>query len=384
MPALSVIIPVYNKGDYLADCLRSIQAQTFRDFEIVCVNNNSTDCSMNVVRKFAEHDPRIIVAEEKIPGAAAARNKGLDLVRGQFVTFVDADDYIDNTLFETYARKLNESDADVCIIGIDHFFPEIQTYLYPTKPGFTGPKTAEELDDNLFFVTTPSVCTKAFRRDSIERLGLRFNTQLKTAEDMLFSFTMLMKARSVYFVDEILYHYRQHVAGSLTHQTVRRGAQAFDSLKMLKQVAETSPAFDSLYAGLLNFSLEQARYIMQISCDADEFIEQYDAYMQTWWPQVKRNEVHIRPEQRYMFERFDKAQSAIELMHENWQDIVNTLNWYEQRCAQLEHQRSAETQERDDLNRRIGELEESTSYKVGKAIMAIPCTLKDKLRGLRG
>lgn len=384
MPALSVIIPVYNKGDYLADCLRSIQAQTLRDFEIVCVNNNSTDCSMNVVRKFAEHDPRIIVAEEKIPGAAAARNKGLDLARGQFVTFVDADDYIDNTLFETYARKLNESDADVCIIGIDHFFPEIQTYLYPTKPGFTGPKTAEELDGNLFFVTTPSVCTKAFRRDSIERLGLRFNTQLKTAEDMLFSFTMLMKARSVYFVDEILYHYRQHVAGSLTHQTVRRGAQAFDSLKMLKQVAETSPAFDSLYAGLLNFSLEQARYIMQISCDADEFIEQYDAYMQTWWPQVKRNEVHIRPEQRYMFERFDKAQSAIELMHENWQDIVNTLNWYEQRCAQLEHQRSAETQERDDLKRRIGELEESTSYKVGKAIMAIPCTLKDKLRGLRG
>ena len=53
MPALSVIIPVYNKGDYLADCLRSIQAQTLRDFEIVCVNNNSTDCSMNVVRKFA-------------------------------------------------------------------------------------------------------------------------------------------------------------------------------------------------------------------------------------------------------------------------------------------------------------------------------------------
>ena len=368
MPALSVIIPVYNKGDYLADCLRSIQAQTLRDFEIVCVNNNSTDCSMNVVRKFAEHDPRIIVAEEKIPGAAAARNKGLDLARGQFVTFVDADDYIDNTLFETYARKLNESDADVCIIGIDHFFPEIQTYLYPTKPGFTGPKTAEELDGNLFFVTTPSVCTKAFRRDSIERLGLRFNTQLKTAEDMLFSFTMLMKARSVYFVDEILYHYRQHVAGSLTHQTVRRGAQAFDSLEMLKQVAETSPAFDSLYAGLLNFSLEQARYIMQISCDADEFIEQYDAYMQTWWPQVKRNEVHIRPEQRYMFERFDKAQSAIELMHENWQDIVNTLNWYEQRCAQLEHQRSAETQERDDLKRCIGELEESTTYKVGKGL----------------
>ena len=105
MPALSVIIPVYNKGDYLADCLRSIQAQTLRDFEIVCVNNNSTDCSMNVVKKFAEHDPRIIVAEEKIPGAAAARNKGLDLVRGQFVTFVDADDYIDNTLFETYARS---------------------------------------------------------------------------------------------------------------------------------------------------------------------------------------------------------------------------------------------------------------------------------------
>lgn len=170
----------------------------------------------------------------------------------------------------------------------------------------------------------------------------------------------------------------------MTHQTVRRGAQAFDSLKMLKQVAETSPAFDSLYAGLLNFSLEQARYIMQISCDADEFVEQYDAYMQTWWPQVKQNEAHIRPEQRYMFDRFDKAQSAIELMHENWQDIVNTLNWYEQRCAQLEHQRSAETQERDDLKRRIGELEESTTYKVGKAIMAIPCTLKDKLRGLRG
>lgn len=384
MPALSVIIPVYNKKDFLADCLRSVQAQTLRDFEIICVNNNSTDGSMDVVREFAKDDPRIVMTEEKIPGAAAARNKGLDIARGQYVTFIDADDYIDAALFETYVGKLNESDADVCVIGIDHFFPEIQAYLYPTKPGFTGPKTAEELGGDLFFVTTPSVCTKAFRRESIAQNKLRFDTQLKTAEDMLFSFTMLMKARSMYFVDEILYHYRQHVTGSLTHQTVRRGAQAFDSLEMLKQVAETSPAFDSLYAGLVSFSLEQARYIMQISCDADEFAEQYNAYTQTWWPRVKENEARIRPEQRYMFDRFDKAQSAMDLMHENWQDIVNTLNWYEQRCAQLENQKAAEAQERDALSRRIEELESSTSWKVGKALMALPCKAKDVLRGLRG
>lgn len=384
MPALSVIIPIYNKVDYLADCLRSIQAQTFNDYELICVDNNSTDGSMDVIRECGRNDNRIIICEEKTPGAAAARNKGLDLASGRYITFIDADDYIDSSLFETYANGLDRTGADVCIVGLDHFFPEINTYLHPNQPSFSGIKTPDDLGGELFFATMPSVCTKAFRRELIEASELRFDTNLKTAEDVLFSFTALIRSKAICFVSKVLYHYRQHVSGSLTYQTVRRGAQAFDALKMLIKEAKTSAAFESIYAGLLSYSLEQARYIMQISCDADEFIEQYDAYMQTWWPQVKQNEGHIRPEQRYMFDRFDKAQSAIGLMHENWQDIVNTLNWYEQRCAQLEHQRSAETQERDDLKRRIGELEESTSYKVGKAIMAIPCTLKDKLRGLRG
>lgn len=384
MPALSVIIPIYNKVDYLADCLRSIQAQTFNDYELICVDNNSTDGSIDVLRDCGRNDNRIIICEEKTPGAAAARNKGLDLASGRYITFIDADDYIDSSLFETYVNELDRTKADTCIIGLDHFLPEINTYLHPNQPSFSGIKTPDDLGGELFFVTMPSVCTKAFRRELIEASELRFDTNLKTAEDVVFSFTALIRSRAICFVSKVLYHYRQHVSGSLTNQAVRRGAQAFDALKMLINEAEASSAFESIYAGLLSYSLEQARYIMQISCDADEFIEQYDAYMQTWWPQVKENEARIRSEQRYMFERFDKAQSAIELMHENWQDIVNTLNWYEQRCAQLEHQQSAETQERDDLERRIGELEESTTYKVGKALMAIPCTLKDKLRELRG
>lgn len=113
--SVSIIIPVYNAGNYIADCLNSIQRQTCEDFEIICVDDGSTDDSSAVVAEIATRDPRIRLIQQENRGASGARNTGFDLATGQFVTFVDADDEVSPTFLEVLGGAIVADDADVAL-----------------------------------------------------------------------------------------------------------------------------------------------------------------------------------------------------------------------------------------------------------------------------
>ena len=110
LPSISVIIPVYNAAKYLSRCLNSIFEQDYADTEIICINDGSTDESLKVLEEYGD---KIKIINQENKGAAAARNTGIKIASKDYITFIDADDYIDNGLFRHFADSVGENDIDI-------------------------------------------------------------------------------------------------------------------------------------------------------------------------------------------------------------------------------------------------------------------------------
>lgn len=377
MPVVSVIMPLYNKEPFVEQAIASILAQTLADIELIVVDNASTDSSRAVAARCAQGDARVKLLDEPRPGAAAARNRALDAAEGEFLAFVDADDFVDPALLEKAVARAREAQADIVCFGHDHYYQGQDVYLYPVHPHAPESFVPGELGGRLLFAGSPNACSKLFRRSLIEGCGERFDTEFVTAEDMLFTYTLMMNAARIAVVDELLYHYRQEVPGSLTDKKVSRGVQSFDCLERLLAVAQETPYGEAFREGIINLSLDQARYLMQIACDPREFTDQYRAYFDNWMPRLDAMADRIYPEVRYLYDRYKAAPTPMDLMYVNWQDALAVLRRLEGDHAVL--QRDSHRVE-TDLRGCIAELEGSTTYRVGRAVMGLPCALKDRLR----
>ena len=117
MPKLSIILPVYNVEKYLPDCLTSILNQTYDDFELIIIDDGSTDQSLSICKAYELKDTRIRVYSQCNAGLSAARNKGIDCSQGTYLAFVDSDDTIDSEMYETMMSALEESEVDIVVCG---------------------------------------------------------------------------------------------------------------------------------------------------------------------------------------------------------------------------------------------------------------------------
>ena len=117
---VSVIIPVYNSEKYLRQCLDSICAQTLREIEIICIDDGSTDGSADILEDYRKKDSRVTVIRQNNAGAGAARNKGLDISRGRYLSFLDADDFFEMSMLEEAVRCAEENDSDYVKILVFH------------------------------------------------------------------------------------------------------------------------------------------------------------------------------------------------------------------------------------------------------------------------
>ena len=118
---ISVIVPVYNVELYLERCLESIVKQTLTDIQIIIVNDGSTDNSLDIIKKYAQYDDRFIVVSQENRGSSAARNKGLKIASGDFIAFVDGDDYISSEMYMTMYNSAIKNSADVVVCQFSKF-----------------------------------------------------------------------------------------------------------------------------------------------------------------------------------------------------------------------------------------------------------------------
>ena len=215
MPKVSIIIPVYQAEKYIKSCIDSILGQSFSDFELLLIDDGSTDQSGAICDNYAHMDKRIKVIHQKNAGVSAARNTGLEICCGEYITFVDADDSIDSGFLEYAVNVVSDSAVDIFLSGlcmetwkneeIDRTVP----YGIAENQNWTIGELLENLD-----VSYPQICMcgpwcKLYKNEIIQKNTVRFVENLKYGEDTYFNLDYLSHCKYVAFSREIFYHYRR-------------------------------------------------------------------------------------------------------------------------------------------------------------------------------
>ena len=174
-PKISVIIPMWEVKDFLERCLDSVVNQTFKDLEIICVDDGSTDNSLEIAKRYADKDERIqLIHREHSAGPGAARNIGLDRARGKYIGFVDSDDWIDLDFYEKLYNAAEKHNADAACCGIKRPHKDGRTPIrFKIEKEELLSSTAEKYSKLQLPVKSYS-CNKIFRRAELERQKLRF------------------------------------------------------------------------------------------------------------------------------------------------------------------------------------------------------------------
>ena len=212
-PFFSIIVPIYNVEAYLNDCLNSILKQSFKNFEVLCIDDGSTDGSKILAQEFEKKDCRFKLFCKKNGGVSAARNLGLENAKGKYALFVDADDFIDRKMLKILYKKICETGADIVVFGGDTF-PKVEWIdkKMETRSVEYNNRSVTALINEVGSI--PFICNKVYSLEIIRKRNLRFDERLELGEDQLFQFTVFPFAKKISFIPEKLYHYRQNRDGS--------------------------------------------------------------------------------------------------------------------------------------------------------------------------
>ena len=307
MVEISVIIPVYNVEGYLEECLESVVNQSFNDLEIICINDGSTDNSLDILNKYAKMDDRIIIINQENKGLGAARNVGLDNANGDYIYFIDSDDYLElNALNELYHVALNNN-VDLIIFKLLNFHDDTrETFIVPYHEMNSLSRfydkifTPNEIIGNIldFDVT---VYSKFFKSDLIS--GMRFDEKL-IFEDNLFTTEAILKSEKIYFYNKYLYYRRNRNESIMTSRfknhmdTIEVSNNVFDKIKEYGYYNEVINKF----------------FIKKINITYHRFLTIRDEYKETFFNKIKQDFLEKKEE----FEKavnFDKIDSKSKFIY---------------------------------------------------------------------
>lgn len=213
-PLLSIIIPVYNGDKYIEACMRSIVNQTYRNLEIIIIDDGSKDSSYEICRKFMRMDNRIKLISQKNMGVSSARNHGLELCTGEYITFVDSDDTVELDMYEILMKEFNENDIDIAICSYSKVIKnESGSYnKMEINQEFDGVCSKKEA---LVLIQSNNgykgfACNKVFKRKVLIGSNnelIRFNSNLRFMEDNIFVTSVILNCEKVRFINRSFYNY---------------------------------------------------------------------------------------------------------------------------------------------------------------------------------
>ena len=292
---ISVIVPVYNVEAYLERCVESILQQTYAHFELILINDGSTDSSGQICDHLASQYENIKVYHIENAGVSNARNMGIQLATGSWVTFIDSDDFVTQDYLATLASAVEGLNVGFVIAPLHHIKNGIVTDI-PPHSGKTELWSTEETMKELLMTTRTSFfpVAKLFKRDLLAYE--KFNTNYHLAEDALFLTELLLKTRcSCVFIDKPVYYY-DHREGSATTSVNR---YVFDTIEVYQQIiAQVSQAFPNLKYELINR-------------ECWSYITVYDKIIFT-------------SREEYQKEKFELRTWIVQHRHEIWKDAYFT------------------------------------------------------------
>ncbi len=213
---ISIIVPVYNAEKTLKQCVNSILSQTYKNIEVILVNDGSTDDSLKVCNKFSDEDKRVLVLSQKNMGVSASRNKGLKFAKGEFIQFIDSDDYIDKFMCEKLVKNIKQYKADVVVCGYNKIsFNGIESKQGP-RAVVEGIANLEQVFATAFegaLFNAP--WNKIYKRSKIKETFLE---GLCLGEDLKFNLSYFSNCDKFVFTNDCLYNYTDYSNSSLSER----------------------------------------------------------------------------------------------------------------------------------------------------------------------
>lgn len=231
-PLISIISPVYNAEPYIKKCLNSILTQTFQDWELILIDDGSSDRSGIICDEYAAKDSRIVVIHKENGGVSAARQTGLDIAKGEFIIHIDPDDWVESTMLQELYEKAISEDADVVIC--DYYVDtNDKSFVVKQEPSSLDAKTILK---ELFQQLHGSCCNKLAKRVYYNKFEIHFPIGLNYCEDLLTWIQMFQHDElRIAYLPRAFYHYVQHT-NSITHAYTRATFKARQQFQHLLEI----------------------------------------------------------------------------------------------------------------------------------------------------
>ncbi|NLM74445.1 MAG: glycosyltransferase [Clostridiaceae bacterium] len=332
-PKVSVIVPVYNAGRYLRDCLDTIISQSLEDIEIICVNDGSTDDSTEILAQYQGKDSRIRVITQENKGGGNARNAGLDVARGEYLSFLDADDYFEKEMLKLASEQADETSADVVLFD---------AYTFNCVTGQTGEPSwileqqfippqkvfsKTDIPETILQLSACCVWNKLYRRKMIQRENIRFQ-QLASADDTYFSVMALILAQRVTVLNKRLMYYRLNNATGQQSGRTKNPLNQYIAFKTIKEALEQRNLYDMLERTFTNRAAGNTLVNLEAMGTGSSFELLYE-YTRT---EIFRNFKFDQREKEYFYnpnfyERLQmiKKHTAAEYLFQEYEKLRNQL-----------------------------------------------------------
>ena len=283
-PVVSVIVPTYNAGEFVAQCLDSVLGQTMGDFELICVDDGSTDDTWAIVEERAQRDGRVAALRQANAGPGAARNDGLERACGRYVYCLDADDYLDRDMLASCVKALDDAQADMALVAF-RTYNQRAGRTYPAEwgmrhedafPSYPAGSFTWETAPDLFFETVQNVpWNKMVRRSLLEERGIRFQ-ELRLTEDLMYSLPAAVSARRIVRIARPLVVHREFSGTNAMADKGRHPLDFLDAFAALRAWLQEEGLYEPLRLAYQAWLLDAVYYNLPTYRDFDAFAVAYE------------------------------------------------------------------------------------------------------------
>ena len=314
-PKISVIVPVYNVEKYLKQCLDSIVNQTYKNLEIIIVNDGTKDNSMKIVENYLQ-DNRIKVINKENGGLASARNSGLEKVTGKYISFIDSDDWIELNMYEELVSQIN--DEDILIYRYFSYDDKKKKIVGKKKIDFYS---QNKLEDKYLYVELPCCCwSKLYKKEYLEKNNFKFLEILY--EDVFWNIETIFSTEKIKFIDK-----RYDSIMKLTKEIKGKNIEEFkkkqeNSYKVIYENIEkfTTTRKNNLSIGrILYLLLEKERW--QVKIDGNIFVKEIDESIRFNFKRLKKEEVEV------LLKKFKELLESKETRKINGMSLLDKFYW---------------------------------------------------------
>jgi len=394
---VSVIIAAYNCEQYIEKTLNSVLFGREINYEVIIVNDGSTDNTLSILKEYEKNDERVRVIEQENQGAGVARNTGMKYAKGEYLLFLDADDLFELEMVRLAWERAKIMDDDILVFrsnqfidGTDEMLPArytIHDNLLPEEQPFAG----TDIKENIFGVFVGWAWDKLFRAEFVKQNNLQFQA-LRTTNDMKFVFSAIAKAERISTRNEVLAHHRR-AAGTLSVTREKSWNCFYQALVALRQQLKDWNLYERFEQDFINYSLHFSFWQLDTIRGAS-YNKLYDAIKNEYWEDLglldhkdepwyfysaelydKMQTVLNSDSQEYLFARLEAEQQKTETQIQKAKEKIN------EEKAELEAENARQSNEIDRLNKKIKDIENSKRYKIGKAIVSPGSTIKKIFNG---